>query len=100
MFSTGEDLPDDYGQWLPKKDPGSKRRAGVILHPTSLQGPYGIGDFGEEALRFVDWLHLSGCSVWQVIIVFFSVFVDDLLAVLPIYMFSSACLTAYLFVII
>lgn len=67
MFSTGEDLPDDYGQWLPKKDPGSKRRAGVILHPTSLQGPYGIGDFGEEALRFVDWLHLSGCSVWQVL---------------------------------
>lgn len=82
MFSTGEDLPVDYGEWLPKKDPGSKRRAGVILHPSSLQGPYGIGDFGEEALRFVDWLHLSGCSVWQVIVVFF-------------YMFSSACLTTH-----
>ncbi|KAJ1699565.1 hypothetical protein LUZ63_008077 [Rhynchospora breviuscula] len=64
---TGEDLPEDYDRWLPVPDPGCRRRAGVLLHPTSLRGPHGIGDLGDEALRFLDWLHSSGCSVWQVL---------------------------------
>lgn len=63
---TGEDLPEDYDQWLPVRDPSCRRRAGVLLHPTSLHGPHGIGDLGDEALKFLDWLHSSGCSVWQV----------------------------------
>ena len=43
------------------------RSSGSLLHPTSLPGPYGIGDLGAEALRFVDWLSLSGQQVWQVL---------------------------------
>ncbi|KAJ4952215.1 hypothetical protein NE237_029047 [Protea cynaroides] len=67
LVGLGEDLPEDYGDWLPKKDPKQKRRAGILLHPTSLPGPYGIGDLGTEAFRFLDWLHEAGFSVWQVL---------------------------------
>jgi|UniRef100_A0A2N9EXD4 4-alpha-glucanotransferase len=63
---VGEDLPVDYGEWFPKPDPENRRRAGVLLHPTSFRGPHGIGDLGDEAFRFIDWLHEAGCSVWQV----------------------------------
>jgi len=38
-----------------------KRRAGVLLHPTSLPS----GDFGDDAFRFVDFMHAAGLSVWQ-----------------------------------
>ena len=31
-----------------------KRASGVLLHPTSLPGPYGIGDIGPEAFKWVD----------------------------------------------
>ncbi len=43
------------------------RAAGVLLHPTSLPGRYGIGDLGEWAYRFVDWLEAAGQSVWQIL---------------------------------
>lgn len=43
------------------------RCSGILLHPTSLHGPYGIGDLGESAYRFVDWLATQGQSVWQVL---------------------------------
>jgi 4-alpha-glucanotransferase len=43
----------------------SERAAGVLLHLTSLPGPHGIGDFGPEARRFVDWLSAAGQRVWQ-----------------------------------
>lgn len=66
VVAVGEDLPLDYGDWVPKQDPSDRRRAGVLLHPTSFRGPHGIGDLGDEAFRFVDWLHDAGCSVWQV----------------------------------
>lgn len=51
------------------KMPASKfpRRAGVVLHPTSLPGEYGIGDLGEGAFAFVDWLAQAGQSYWQVL---------------------------------
>lgn len=48
-------------------DPRERRRAGVLLHPTSLPGRYGIGDLGEQAYCFLDWLRVAGCSVWQVL---------------------------------
>ncbi|KAF3633792.1 4-alpha-glucanotransferase DPE1, chloroplastic/amyloplastic [Capsicum annuum] len=64
---VGEDLPIDYADWLPKREPSDRRRAGVLLHPTSFPGPYGIGDLGPQAFRFLDWLHLAGCSLWQVL---------------------------------
>jgi 4-alpha-glucanotransferase len=43
------------------------RSSGIILHPTSLPGPDGIGDLGPEAYRWVDFLHQCGCSIWQVL---------------------------------
>jgi 4-alpha-glucanotransferase len=43
----------------------SARRAGVLLHPTSLPGPGPNGTLGAEAWRFVDWLAAGGFSVWQ-----------------------------------
>jgi 4-alpha-glucanotransferase len=43
------------------------RAAGLLLHPTSLPGRYGIGDLGPDALRFVDALVESGLSLWQIL---------------------------------
>lgn len=43
------------------------RRAGVLLHPTSLPGPYGIGDLGAGAGAFIEWLAHTGCTSWQVL---------------------------------
>jgi len=43
------------------------RRAGILLHPTSLPGRHGIGDMGEEAIRFLDGLASAGISIWQVL---------------------------------
>jgi len=44
-----------------------KRSAGILLHPTSLPGSYGIGDLGPQAYRWVDFLSASGCSLWQIL---------------------------------
>lgn len=43
------------------------RASGVILHPTSLPGSYGIGDLGPQAYHWLDWLADSGCTLWQVL---------------------------------
>ena len=43
------------------------RSAGVLLHPTSLPGCFGIGDIGPKAHEWVDFLSASGCSLWQVL---------------------------------
>jgi 4-alpha-glucanotransferase len=50
---------------VPTQD--NKRAAGVLLHPTSLPGPYGIGDMGDELLKFLDWAKKAGLSIWQVL---------------------------------
>ena len=44
-----------------------ERASGILLHPTSLPGPYGIGDLGPAAYRWVDWLSSAGCKLWQVL---------------------------------
>jgi len=43
------------------------RSSGTLLHPTSLPGPHGVGDFGTAAYRFVDFLQASGQKLWQVL---------------------------------
>ena len=43
------------------------RASGVLLHPTSLPGRFGIGDFGDEAYQFVDFLAGGGQTYWQVL---------------------------------
>jgi 4-alpha-glucanotransferase len=44
-----------------------ERFAGILLHPTSLPGKYGIGSLGVEAFRFVDWLSRHGQKLWQIL---------------------------------
>ena len=43
------------------------RSAGILLHPTSLPGPNGIGELGEEAHRFARVLADAGITIWQVL---------------------------------
>ncbi len=43
------------------------RASGILLHPTCLPGPFGIGDFGAEAFSFVDFLKEAGQKLWQVL---------------------------------
>lgn len=45
----------------------SSRVSGLLLHPTSLPGPYGIGDLGPEAYAFLDFLQAAGQRIWQVL---------------------------------
>jgi 4-alpha-glucanotransferase len=43
------------------------RLSGVLLHPTSFAGPFGIGDLGDEAFRFIDFLAAAKQSLWQIL---------------------------------
>lgn len=45
----------------------SGRTAGVLLHPTSLPGPYGIGDLGPEAHAWLDTLSAHNQRFWQLL---------------------------------
>jgi 4-alpha-glucanotransferase len=44
-----------------------QRGSGLLLHPTSLPGPHGGGDIGDEALRFADFLASAGQRWWQML---------------------------------
>lgn len=43
------------------------RASGILLHPTSLPGQFGIGGLGSEAYRFADFLESTGQRLWQVL---------------------------------
>ncbi len=43
------------------------RRSGILMHPTSLPGRFGIGDLGDAAYEFVDFLVDAGQAYWQVL---------------------------------
>ena len=43
------------------------RCSGILMHITSLPGPYGVGTMGKQAFRFVDFLEASGQSIWQIL---------------------------------
>lgn len=47
--------------------PLKQRRAGILLHPTSLPNALGTGDLGPEAYRFVEFMVASGISVWEIL---------------------------------
>jgi len=49
------------------KEPQTTRIAGVLLHPTSLPGRFGIGDLGDELLAFLDWAQSAGLRIWQML---------------------------------
>ncbi len=44
-----------------------KRASGILLHPTSLPGRFGIGEFNDSAYRFIEFLVETGQKVWQVL---------------------------------
>ncbi len=44
-----------------------RRYCGVLLHPTSLGGPHGIGDLGPKAYEFVDSLKMANVRLWQIL---------------------------------
>lgn len=44
-------LKGDYKNMI-----NNERLSGILLHPTSLPSPYGIGDLGDEAYAFIDFL--------------------------------------------
>jgi 4-alpha-glucanotransferase len=48
-------------------DPRVRRESGLLLHPTSLPGPFGIGDLGQAAYDFVRFLTRARQRVWQVL---------------------------------
>ncbi|MBE7519919.1 MAG: 4-alpha-glucanotransferase [Thermoflexaceae bacterium] len=60
QVSTQRDAPDS------EELPWPQRSAGVLLHPSSLPGRFGIGDIGPEAHRFAELLSRSGQRLWQV----------------------------------
>ena len=43
------------------------RESGILMHITSLPGPYGIGTMGKQAFAFVDFLRASGQAYWQIL---------------------------------
>ncbi|MEE9206364.1 MAG: 4-alpha-glucanotransferase, partial [Acidimicrobiia bacterium] len=47
------------------QSPFVQRSAGILLHPTSLPGPYPVGDLGTVAYRWIDWLAEAGITWWQ-----------------------------------
>ncbi len=44
-----------------------QRASGILLHPTSLPGRFGIGDLGVEAFRWIDFLKGAGQTLWQIL---------------------------------
>jgi 4-alpha-glucanotransferase len=44
-----------------------KRSSGILLHPTCLPGPYGMGDIGPAAHHWIDFLSSTGCGLWQIL---------------------------------
>lgn len=43
------------------------RLSGILMHPTSLPSPYGVGDLGKGAYEFVDFLEKAGQHLWQIL---------------------------------
>ena len=43
-----------------------ERSAGILLHPTSLPSKFGIGDFGPNAFKLIDFMNEARQTLWQV----------------------------------
>jgi 4-alpha-glucanotransferase len=80
------------------------RLSGILLHPTSLPGPFGIGDLGPEAYAFADFLEAAGQSLWQVLplgptgygdspYACYSAFAGNTLLISPDQLFANGLLT-------
>ena len=58
-------MTDDSRPISHQSFPPGYRASGVLLHMTSLPLPYGIGDMGPAALKWIDQLYEAGQSWWQ-----------------------------------
>ncbi len=63
LYNQSNLLYLDEGKYM--KQTQTERLSGILLHPTSLPSPYGIGDLGKEAYAFLDFLEKSGQHLWQ-----------------------------------
>ena len=45
----------------------NQRRAGMLLHLSSVPGPHGIGDLGPSAFEVANWIAASGSTLWQML---------------------------------
>ena len=50
---------------MEQKITAPRRLSGILVHPTSFPSPYGIGDLGQTAYDFIDFLKKAGQSLWQ-----------------------------------
>jgi 4-alpha-glucanotransferase len=57
----------DSMQHLSTHESMPSRASGILLHPTSFPGRYGIGELGSTAYQFIDFLHASKQRLWQVL---------------------------------
>ena len=57
----------DSALHAPARPALSKRVSGILLHPTSLPGRFGLGELGPEAFRFLDFLAAAQQQLWQVL---------------------------------
>ncbi len=64
MFGPHEKPEPDRKEEAVNRD---VRASGILLHPTSLPGPFGIGDLGDAAYRFVDFLAAGRQRFWQIL---------------------------------
>ncbi|MCE6987629.1 malto-oligosyltrehalose synthase [Dyadobacter sp. CY323] len=69
---VGKLLPKDIFKGLPiailkGSKPDNERKAGLLLHISSLASPFGIGDMGPEAFAFADFLQKSNQRIWQIL---------------------------------
>ena len=60
-------IPDIDGWDKGQASVSFPRASGILLHPTSLPGQFGIGDLGKEAYRFADFLVSTGQRLWQIL---------------------------------
>jgi len=62
---SGRALRSSAKEPEPQEEVLGVRRTGILLHPTSLPGAYGVGDVGPASLKFLDWMHKAGANLWQ-----------------------------------
>src|SRR5262249_35521711 len=67
VSSFGDVTKAQHRHGLMHQRPFERRTSGVLLHPTSLPGPYGIGDLGPEAQCWIAALSRAGQSWWQIL---------------------------------
>lgn len=56
-----------FGALVLKGEKSGPKKAGILLHPTSLPNPYGCGELDKEAFAFVDFLKDAGQKLWQIL---------------------------------